>query len=128
MLRSPLRWLGGKFLLRERILKCFPEHECYVEVFSGAAWVLFGKPPETSKAEVLNDLDGELVNFWRVVKHRPAEFTEAASWLLASEELFHEWKPLAGRGWSTERLRITYSLGGKCGRGAARKELLIRNF
>lgn len=90
MLKSPLRWVGGKFRVREKIIAKFPEHECYVELFSGAAWVLFGKPAESSKSEVLNDLDGELVNFWRVVKHRPAEFTEAASWMLASRELFDE--------------------------------------
>lgn len=98
MLRSPIRWLGGKFCIRKEIVRLMPPHECYVEVFSGAGWVLFGKPPELSKAEVLNDLDGELVNFWRVIKHRPAEFTEAMEWGIASEELFHEWKPLPGVG------------------------------
>lgn len=98
MVRSPLRWVGGKYRVREKIIARFPPHVCYVELFSGAAWVLFGKPPETSKSEVLNDLDGELINFWRVIKHRPAEFTEAASWLLASRELFDEWKPLPGTG------------------------------
>jgi DNA adenine methylase len=96
MLRSPLRWVGGKYRVREKIIAKFPPHVCYVELFSGAAWVLFCKPPETSKSEVLNDLDGELVNFWRVVKHRPDEFTEAASWLLASRELFDEWKQFPG--------------------------------
>ena len=42
MLRSPLRWIGGKFQLREQIIKLIPPHECYCEVFSVAAWVLFG--------------------------------------------------------------------------------------
>lgn len=94
MLRNPLRWVGGKYRVREKIIAKFPPHSCYIELFSGVAWVLFGKPPEISKSEVLNDLDGELINFWRVIKHRPAEFTEAASWLLASRELFEEWRPL----------------------------------
>ncbi len=98
MVRSPIRWLGGKFRLREQIVRLMPPHECYVEVFSGAAWVLFAKPPELSKAEVLNDLDGELANLWRVLKHKGAEFTEAMDWAIASEELFHEWKPLPGVG------------------------------
>jgi DNA adenine methylase len=62
-----------------------------VEVFAGAAWVLLGKPVESSKSEVLNDRDGELVNFWRVLKHRPAEFAEQASMILASRELWNEW-------------------------------------
>lgn len=103
MLRSPLKWVGGKYKLRDVIVGKFPAHELYVELFCGAAWVLFGKPPETSKSEVLNDLDGELVNFWRVVKHRPAEFTEAASWLLASRELFKQWNCLSGIGGEVER-------------------------
>ena len=42
-----------------------PHHECYVELFGGAAWVLIGKSP--SRVEVLNDIDGEVINFFRVV-------------------------------------------------------------
>lgn len=80
----------------ERVLAEFPPHVSYVEVFAGAAWVLFGKDPATSKCEVLNNLDGELVNFWRVVKHRPAEFAERVSQLLSSRELFAEWRPHGG--------------------------------
>jgi DNA adenine methylase len=92
MLRSPLRWVGGKSRVRDKIIALFPPHSCYVEVFAGAAWVFFGKAAEMSKSEVLNDLDGELINFWRVVKHRSAEFAEAASRVLASRELFEEWR------------------------------------
>lgn len=98
MLRSPLSWVGGKHRLREQIVARFPDHRTYVELFAGAAWVLFAKPPETSKCEVLNDLDGELINFWRVLKHRAAEFSEAASWLLASRELWESWRALSGVG------------------------------
>lgn len=110
MLRSPLRWVGGKSRLRAEILKRFPPHTCYVELFCGAGWVLFGKDPSTSKSEVLNDLDGELINFWRVVKHRPAEFTEAASWLLPSRELFNEWKQLPGVGGEIARAVRFYAV------------------
>lgn len=110
MLRSPIRWVGGKYKLREKIISMFPEHWCYVELFSGAGWVLFGKPPGISKSEVLNDLDGELINFWRVVKHRPAEFTEAASWLLASRELFEEWRPLPNVGGEVSRAIRFYAV------------------
>jgi DNA adenine methylase len=98
MLRSPLRWVGSKKKLRDEVLRRFPEHVCYVEPFCGGAWVLLGKDPATSKSEVLNDMDGELINFWRVIKHRPAEFTESASWLLASRELIEEWRELPGVG------------------------------
>jgi len=101
--------------LRDVIVSMIPAHTCYVEVFGGAAWVLFGKPPGISKSEVLNDLDGELANFWRVIKHRPAEFTEAVSWLMPSRELFDEAKDLPGIGGEIRRavqfyyvLRLSY--------------------
>lgn len=103
MLRSPISWVGGKFKLREKIIGKFPAHQTYVELFSGAAWVLFGKDPATSRAEVLNDRDSELVNFWRIIKHRPAEFAERASKLLASRELFNDWKQLFGHPDEIER-------------------------
>ena len=71
MLRSPIRWVGGKSRLRRQIIPLFPDHDCYVEPFGGAGWVLFGKVP--SSVEVFNDLDGELVNFFRVVKTQPED-------------------------------------------------------
>lgn len=92
MLRSPLRWVGGKSRLRAEILKRFPPHTCYVEVFCGAGWVLFGKDSESSKVEVINDLDGELINFYRVLKHRPAEFAEQFHLELISRQLFNEYR------------------------------------
>ncbi|KKL47639.1 hypothetical protein LCGC14_2333550 [marine sediment metagenome] len=92
MLRSPLRWVGGKSRLRAEILKRFPPHTCYVEVFCGAGWVLFGKEAETSKVEIINDIDGELINFYRVLKHRPAEFAEQFHLELVSRQLFNEYR------------------------------------
>ena len=64
---APICWKGGKSYLRHKIVKKLPGHTCYVEVFGGAGWVLFAKGP--SKVEVYNDIDGELVNFFRVVKN-----------------------------------------------------------
>jgi DNA adenine methylase len=119
MLNSPLAWVGGKHRLREKIIARFPEHRGYIEVFSGAAWVMFGKPQDASRFEVINDLDGELVNFWRVVKHRPAEFGEAISWLLAARELWQEWRPLAGVGDEISRAVQFYAVI-KLGFGAQR--------
>lgn len=58
--------MGGKFYMRKHLLKLLPPHHTYVEVFGGGAQLLFAKPP--SPVEVYNDIDGELVNFFRVLR------------------------------------------------------------
>lgn len=84
---SPLAWVGGKRILRKQIIPLIPkDHTCYVEVFAGGSWVLFGK--ERSKVEVLNDKDGELINFYNVVTKHPEEFSRQAKQLLISRRLF----------------------------------------
>lgn len=90
MLPSPLRWVGGKSRLRRDLIARFPDHNCYVEPFGGAGWVLFGKIP--SAVEVYNDLDGELVNFFRVVKTRPEDLIRSFDLELVSR---HEYNRLA---------------------------------
>lgn len=90
-MNSPIKWMGGKFRLRKRIVEMLPQdHLCYVEVFGGAGWVLFSKTP--SKVEVFNDINGELINFFKVIRNQPAEFIEVCNYLLASREIFEEYK------------------------------------
>ena len=83
---SIIPWIGGKGRLAKHILPLFPEHLCYVEPFAGAAALFFNKEP--SKAEVLNDINGDLVNLYRVIKHHLDEFVRQFRWALASRELF----------------------------------------
>ncbi|MBQ0955662.1 DNA adenine methylase [Serratia symbiotica] len=61
-----IRYHGGKFRLAPWIIERMPEHICYVEPFGGAAGVLLQKP--RSYSEVYNDLDGEVVNLFRVLR------------------------------------------------------------
>ena len=61
-----IRYHGGKFRLAPWIIEQMPEHVCYVEPFGGAAGVLLQKP--RSYSEVYNDLDGEVVNLFRVLR------------------------------------------------------------
>ncbi len=62
-----IRYHGGKFRLAPWIIEQMPEHVCYVEPFGGAAGVLLQKP--RSYSEVYNDLDGEVVNLFRVLRN-----------------------------------------------------------
>lgn len=71
----PLRYVGAKWMLADWILAQFPPHECYVEPFAGSAAVFFRKYP--SAVEVLNDIDGDVVNFFRVLREAPDELLRA---------------------------------------------------
>jgi len=86
-MNSPLSYLGGKSRLADRIVEIIPEdHTCYCEPFCGAAWVFFRKQP--SKVEVINDADGELVTFWRVIQNHLEEFLRYYRFAIVSRELF----------------------------------------
>lgn len=84
-----LPWIGGKRRLASRVLSKFGHHSCYVEPFAGAAAVFFSKPP--SDVEVLNDINGDLVNLYRVVQHHLEEFVRQFKWALSSRQVY-EWE------------------------------------
>lgn len=90
MARSPIKWVGGKSKIAPQLISLFLPHTCYVEVFGGAGHILFAKPP--SSVEVYNDINGELVNFFRVIKARYEEFIRAFDWVLVGRQLFDEYK------------------------------------
>ncbi len=62
---------GGKGRLAAWIVSMMPRHRVYLEPFAGSAAVLLAKPKSTH--EILNDLDGNVVNFYRVLRERPDE-------------------------------------------------------
>lgn len=66
--RPVVRYHGGKFRLAQWVMEYFPPHRIYTEVFGGAAGVLIQKPRAYS--EVYNDLDGDLVNLFQVLRDR----------------------------------------------------------
>ena len=96
-MKSPLAYIGGKSKLFKQIIPLIPAHRTYVEVFCGAAWIFYGKEP--SKTEVINDLDGDLISFYRVVSNHLEEFIKQYKWCLSSREWFQDWNDqLKGRG------------------------------
>lgn len=87
---GPISYVGGKNALAERIIEIFPRHTTYVEAFAGGAQVFFRKPP--SKVEVLNDIDGEIVNFFRVCQSHYEELLRYLRYVLVSREWFAKLK------------------------------------
>ena len=89
-MNSFISWIGGKKLLRRQILEQFPDpgtFDRYIEVFGGAAWIMFAKE-QHAKLEVYNDVNGQLVNLFRVVKYHPEALQKELEWLLMSREQF----------------------------------------
>src|SRR6267378_6378995 len=84
---GPLSYIGGKNRLAKKIIALLPEHIAYVEAFAGGAQVLFHKQP--SNVEVLNDLDYEIVNFFRVCQWHYEELIRYLRYCLVSRKL-HE--------------------------------------
>lgn len=79
--RPALHYLGSKWAIAPWVVGNLPSHTTYVEPFGGGAAVLLQKEP--SPVEVYNDLDHQVVSFWRVLRQRPDEFVaqiQATPW------------------------------------------------
>jgi DNA adenine methylase len=88
-LRPPFAWIGGKQKLASDIVKLMPKTEhTYIEVFGGALSVFYAKEP--CKVEVVNDINGELINLHRAIRNSPQSLTMFMSQLLVSRELFND--------------------------------------
>lgn len=79
--------MGGKSKLRKLIISLIPEHICYTEAFFGAGWVFFGK--DKSEIEVINDVDKELINLFRMIKFHPDEISNQMQYELSSRDMFN---------------------------------------
>jgi DNA adenine methylase len=100
-LRSPISWFGGKGMLVPRLLPLIPPHHTYCEPFGGGASLLVAKPP--SPVEVYNDINSDLVNFFRVLRDpcKFEQFYQLAKLTPYSREEFNRFRSDWRSGWSS---------------------------
>lgn len=84
--RLPFGWYGGKYTHLDWLLPLLPPAQHYCEPFGGSAVVLLNRPP--SPVETYNDIDGEVVNFFRVLRDKPDELIRVLSLTPFSREEF----------------------------------------
>ncbi|MGC0155542.1 DNA adenine methylase [Chromobacterium vaccinii] len=110
--RPALRYHGAKFRLAPWIMRFFPPHKTYVEPFGGAAGVLLQK--SRAYAEIYNDLDGDVANFFRVLRNpiRRAMLIEAVTLTPYSRSEFEQaWEPTEEPVERARRLAIRAQMG-----------------
>jgi DNA adenine methylase len=79
-----VRWPGGKTRLLKHILPLIRPHRTYVEAFAGGLAVLLAKPP--SAGEIVNDINGDLVNLYRYAQYHCDALVAEVQWTLNSRE------------------------------------------
>ncbi|MDO9001376.1 MAG: DNA adenine methylase [Bacteroidota bacterium] len=85
-MKTPITYYGGKQTLLKYLLPLIPEHRMYCEPFFGGGAVFFAKPK--SEVEVINDINGEIVNFFKVIKTKFPELQKEIKATLHSRELY----------------------------------------
>ena len=118
-------WYGGKFNHFDWLLPLLPEAHHYCEPFAGSAAVLLNRPP--SSLETYNDIDGEVVNFFSVLREQREELQRAIALTPFSREEFHNAINASARGISElERARCFYILARQTRTGLAQSATLGR--
>jgi DNA adenine methylase len=87
-MKTPVSYYGGKQTLASIILGLIPEHRLYCEPFLGGGAIYFAKKP--SKVEIINDTNGELINFYEVLKHDYTSLEKEVSISLHSRKKHHQ--------------------------------------
>ena len=81
--------MANKRAIAHKIIPHFPEHTAYVELFFGGGGIFFQKP--LAKYNFLNDLDGDIINLYDVIKHRKEEFIQELTQMPIHQTLFNRW-------------------------------------
>jgi len=82
---SMLYYKGSKNKFAADIIKHFPQHDLYIELFMGSGSIFFNKP--LAKYNILNDIDDNLINFWEVVRNNKDELLQELENLPLHENL-----------------------------------------
>jgi len=85
-IKTPISYYGGKQTMLKHILPLIPNHVAYTEAFAGGAALYWAKEP--AAVEVLNDVNGNLINFYKVLQRRFPELRERVVETLHSRETF----------------------------------------
>lgn len=83
-----LKWPGSKWSIADEIVRMMPKHNIYLEPFFGSGAVFFNKP--ICNTEILNDLDGEVVNLFKEIRDNPKELAKAVKFTPYSREEYME--------------------------------------
>lgn len=123
-----LHYPGSKWSMAEWIISHMPPHITYVEPFFGSGAVLFSK--ERSQLETVNDIDGEIVNLFRVIRERPDELAHVIRWTPhARQEYYESYVPAADELERARRLvvRLWQGRGGKTAHRTGWRSMIERN-
>ncbi len=101
-MKTCLKYWGGKQQLANRIIALFPQHTCYAEPFFGGGAVFFEKP--RSRVEIINDVNDNIVNFYRVVKRQFEQLKMEIDVTLYSESQWRQARELWETGADKEKV------------------------
>lgn len=85
-MNSVLKYPGAKWGIAKWVVEHFPEHHSYLEPFFGSGGVFFNKP--RSNIETINDLDGEVINFFECVRSDPERIAHEVFFTPYSREVY----------------------------------------
>lgn len=118
-LRPPLTYYGGKQTLAPLIISLIPPHVLYAEPFTGGGAVFFRKPAST--VEVLNDTNGELMNFYKVIRDDFRRLQMAIRRTLHSRDAFRQATVIYGNPDMFDEVRRAWAVWVLCAQSFASK-------
>lgn len=82
--------IGSKASFSDKLIRLFPSHDCYIELFAGSGSLFFAKP--LAKYNILNDIDEDIYNFWEVLKFQKEALYEEIKNLIIHEKIWQKYK------------------------------------